>query len=448
MYYDAEWTSTDQIPQRAVARGEMDRFGSQDDSTGGDTHRYSLSSTFWGELSPAVSYNANAYIVDYELRLTSNATYYTAATGSDQFTQFDDRTTYGAQASFDVDLNDVHQLEVGANFRYDDIREVGVGGSENARIVDMVSRSAVEEFSQSAYSSVHSQWNDWFASIVGVRYDHYQVDVKSKLAGGADGHESDDLLSPKLSLRFGPFAETEFFVNYGEGFHSNDARGVVDNTSDVPLLSPSKGYELGMRTAWIEDLQFSLVLFRLDLDSELVFVGDDATTEPRGATKRTGFEIGAYYQPVDWFVLDIDYAKSETEFDDQQFDGGVALGRYVPDSIEDVFSLGASFDFDNGYYGGLRMRYFGPRKLTESGDIKSDSTSLVNANFGYRWQGGLSLGVEVINMLDREDDDITYLYESRTRAERDANPAAAPVEDLHSHPVEPRTVRLTVGYEF
>jgi outer membrane receptor protein involved in Fe transport len=456
MYYDSDWTSTDQVPQRAVASGEMDRFGSQDDTTGGDTHRYSLSSKFWGELSPQVRYTASAYAVDYELHLTSNASYYTAATGSDQFTQFDNRMTYGGHAALEYDLNEDHRLDLGVNLRYDDISDVGVGSSKNANIYDFVSRSSVDELSYSVYSSFHSQWNDWFASIVGVRYDHYSVDVDAKKAGLAEGDESADLVSPKLSLRFGPFAETEFFVNYGEGFHSNDARGVVDDSisnpangsSDVPMLSESKGYELGMRTAIVDDLQFSVVLFRLDLDSELVFVGDDATTEPRGATKRTGIEIGAYYQPVDWFVLDVDYAKSETKFKNQQFDGADVLGRYVPDSIEDVFSLGASFDFDNGVYGGLRMRYFGPRKLTESGDVESDSTSLVNANIGYRWKGGLSMGLEVINLLDREDDDITYLYESRTKAERDANPAALPIEDLHSHPVEPRTVRLSVGYTF
>ncbi|NHO68499.1 TonB-dependent receptor [Aestuariicella hydrocarbonica] len=452
MGYDTDWHSTDQIPQRLVDSGELDRYGSLDPTTGGDTHRYSLSTSVWQELDEKSRFNASAYLLDYQLRLTSNATYFSADAADDpsnlgdQFTQFDDRMSYGGSFNYEWDVDAVHHLSTGANLRYDDIKDVGVGSSYHADIYQLISRSSVEEFSQSLYASVNSQWNDWLATIVGVRYDHYQVDVYSRLSGGVEGDASDDLVSPKFSLRFGPFAETEFFVNYGEGFHSNDARGVVNDAAGVPMLSPSKGYELGLRSAIVEHLQFSVVVFRLDLDSELVFVGDDATTEPRGATKRTGIEIGAYYQPVDWLVLDIDYATSETRFKDPQYDGADLLGDYVPDSIEDVFSLGLSVDLDSGAYGGLRLRYFGPRKLTESGDIESDSTTMVNANVGYRWHNGLTLGLEVLNLFDNEDDDITYLYESRTLSERQAS--IDPIESFHSHPVEPLTVRVTASYTF
>ncbi|PCK03879.1 MAG: TonB-dependent receptor, partial [Alteromonadaceae bacterium] len=291
---------------------------------------------------------------------------------------------------------------------------------------------------------IHSQWNDWFASVVGLRYDYFDMDVEDKLNALNSGSENDDLVTPKLSLRFGPFKDTEFFINLGKGLHSNDARGVV--ADEVPLLSESTGYELGIRSTSVENLQLSLVLFQLNLDSELVFVGDDGTTEPKDASRRRGIEFSVYYQATDWFVLDADYTKSQARFKDDQFDGDQLLGNRVPDSIEDVFSMGLSFDLENGLYTGLRLRYFGPRNLTENTTVQSKSSSMVNANIGYRFNTGLAFSLEILNLTDRKGDDITYWYASRTQEERENNIEA--IEDFHSHAMIPRTLRGTISYEF
>jgi outer membrane receptor protein involved in Fe transport len=321
-----------------------------------------------------------------------------------------------------------------------------VGFSQRGLIYDLFASAAVEEQALGVYSSVHSQWTAWFASIAGLRYQTIDVVVADKLDATAGGRDREALLSPKLSLRFGPFASTEFFINYGEGFHSNDARGVVRKASAVPLMSESVGYELGMRSLLANDIQLSVVAFRLDLDSELVFVGDESTTEPRDASRRQGLEVSVFYQPMDWFVLDMDFASSETEFKQLQVDEGQVLGKYVPDSVEQVFAMGASIDLDNGVYAGLRLRYFGPRKLTEGGDVESAASKSLNANIGYRFSNGISLGLEVINALDERDDDITYYYASRTLSERSAS--IEPQLDMHAHPMEPRTYRGTLAYHF
>lgn len=453
--YEADWTSTDQVPQRLVDDGSLDRYGSLDDSTGGDTHRYSLSANMWSQLSDTLHLDSQFYVFDYALRLTSNASYFSRDDvddpdfRGDQFTQFDNRLSYGGQLDFSQVLNSRHELNYGAELRLDDINDVGVGFSQQALIYDLFARAAIDEIALGVYGSVHSQWTDWFATIAGLRYQTIDVSVDAKRVGDDEGDDREALLSPKLSLRFGPFANTEFFVNYGEGFHSNDARGVVRGGSaanTVPLMSESTGYELGMRSLLARDVQVSLVLFRLDLDSELVFVGDESTTEPRDATRRQGVELSVFYQPVDWFVLDVDYAASNTRFKNQQFDGATALGKNVPDSVENVFAMGASVELDNGVYGGVRLRYFGPRKLTEGGDIESDASQILNANLGYRFDNGVSLGLEVINVLDDSDDDITYYYASRTASERTAG--IDPIDDFHSHPMEPRTLRASLSFEF
>ncbi|MBU0539633.1 MAG: TonB-dependent receptor, partial [Gammaproteobacteria bacterium] len=86
------------------------------------------------------------------------------------------------------------------------------------------------------------------------------------------------------------------------------------------------------------------------------------------------------------------------------------------------------------------------RKLTEGGDIESDASQILNANLGYRFDNGVSLGLEVINVLDDSDDDITYYYASRTASERTAG--IDPIDDFHSHPMEPRTLRASLSFEF
>jgi len=45
-------------------------------------------------------------------------------------------------------------------------------------------------------------------------------------------------------------------------------------------------------------------------------------------------------------------------------------------------------------------------------------------------------------VFDADDNDITYFYESQLPGE------AAPMEDIHFHPVEPRTLRGTLTWRF
>jgi len=436
MAYEAQWRATDQIPQRLVDSGQLDRFGSVSDTSGGDTHRYSLSFETQGQWNQT-DVQARAYVIDYELRLTSNPTYFVGDTvNGDEFTQFDERRIWGAELKWVQAFEDLGEISWGTTLRYDDIGDVGVGPSQNGRNTSFAARDQVQELAVAGYASLTTPWNDWFTTSLGVRYDRIAVDVKAR------GDESDQLFSPKISLQFGPWADTELFVNYGHSFHSNDARGVVAETDAVPLFAKSKGAEVGLRTALIEDVQLSFALFALDLDSELIFVGDDGTTEPRDATRREGWELGVYYQPTPWLIVDADVTQAKAEFKDK-IDGNT---QRVPDAVERVMSLGVTVDLDSGWHGGLRWRYLGARALTEDNSIRSDSTSMVNLNAGYRFSSQLSLGLEVINVLDTDANDITYLYESRTQEE--LNAGSDPILDRHFHPVEPRTVRATVTYQF
>ena len=130
----------------------------------------------------------------------------------------------------------------------------------------------------------------------GLRAEMFTFNVTNRCDTCVDqpaGKTSSGLVLPKVNLILGPWFQTEFFANYGEGYHSNDARSAVA-PGGVPLAR-AKTYEVGLRSQpWGPDgLMLTASLWAIDLQSELVFVGDEGTTEARGPTRRRGVEVAA-----------------------------------------------------------------------------------------------------------------------------------------------------------
>jgi outer membrane receptor protein involved in Fe transport len=260
------------------------------------------------------------------------------------------------------------------------------------------------------------------------------------------GTVDDGIVSPKLSMIFGPWASTEYFVNAGYGFHSNDARGVtihVDPVTGEPVdpatpLVRAKGAELGARTEAIRNVQSSLALWYLTLDSELVFVGDAGTTEAGRPSRRYGLEWSTRWTPYPWLLFDLDVALTRARFSD-----GAAEGEDIPGAPPSVVAAGATITGYRGFSGALFMRFFGPRPLVESGDVKSGSSTLFDMQLGWQPAPRWKLRLDVFNLFDADVDDITYFYESRLPGE-----PAKGVADVHFHPAEKRSFRATVSYAF
>lgn len=436
--YDGDWRSTDQIPMRAVQSGELDRFGFVDPTSGGASHRYSLAldaqtALGGGETSVLV------YALDYRLRLVSNFTYFTAGANGDQFEQADDRKVYGGEWSWRrgfTALRRSHEFTAGTQLRRDDIGAVGLYQTANGRRVATVREDSVAQTSAALYTSLETQWTDFVRTTVGLRADHFRFKVESAVAENS-GQRDDAMASPKFALVLGPWRATEFFANVGRGFHSNDARGTTLQVDPADPLVSALGAELGLRTAILPNTQLSVALWSLDLDSELLFVGDAGTTEASRSSRRRGLELAAIWNPMEWLIVDADAAWSRARF------GGVdPAGNRVPGAVENVLSLGVAVDDPRGWSGGARIRHLGAAPLIENDSVRSKATTLVNVEAGYRISPTLKASVAMYNVFNRADNDITYFYESQLANE------SSPVADIHFHPVEPRTVRLTVTSSF
>ncbi|MEX2495204.1 MAG: TonB-dependent receptor [Woeseia sp.] len=441
MAYDASWTSTDQVPLRAVQSGLVDRFGFIDPTLGGNSDRYSLSFDLRRPTSDG-HWNVSGYAIDYGLNLYSNFTYFLDdPVNGDQFEQFDSRRIYGVEGHYHLPLmiGTESGLEAGIQIRRDDIDTVGLFRTVERRRLATLRSDAVKETSYAAWAELDLGLTPWLRSVIGVRADRYLFNVNSNIAANS-GSASKTLASPKLSLVFGPFSETEIFINAGRGFHSNDARGTtirVDPTDGVTPLQPvdplatADALDVGVRTAPLPGLQLTADLWWLELDSELVFVGDAGTTETSGASRRRGVELGIFYAVRDSLLIDVDVSLSHARFEN---------GDRIPNAVDNTASLGLTWNPEGPWRAGARLRHLGDAPLDESGSLRSASTTLLNAEIGFLITPNLELSLAAFNLFDADDNDITYFFESQLAGE------AAPVADIHFHPVEPQTLLLELEF--
>jgi len=446
--YHGVWGSSDQIARRAIGR-ETGIWGSLNDTTGGDSTRVNLLAD-WRRGDAHSATHVLLYGSYYDLDLFSDFTYFLDdPVRGDQFEQRDRRITLGLKASqtwFGEMLGRKTENTLGLQVRSDNIRN-GLFHTQDRRRLEITRQDHVIETSVGAYFENKTQWAQKFRTVLGVRGDVFAFDVRSSNLAVNAGSATAFIASPKAALIFGPWMDTEFYVNGGLGFHSNDARGVLTRTDPSsgesvrgakPLVR-TKGAEVGVRTTAVPGLQSSLTLWLLDIDSELLFVGDAGTTEASRPSRRYGVEFANFYEPTKWLTLDADFAWSHTRFRDR-----APEGNHIPGSLETVVAAGVSVqDFCGGLFASARVRYFGARSLIEDDSVRSPATTVVNAQVGYKFNETWTATVDVLNLFDERASDIDYYYTSRLRGEPPGG-----VDDRHTHPNEPRSVRLTMSARF
>jgi hypothetical protein len=416
----------------------------------------------------------------YDLDLFSDFTYFlTDPNRGDQFEQADRRWVAGLDARHTV-LSQWSgrrmQNTVGLQARNDWIHN-GLYQAENRMRVDktdsdtgttLPATTDADRFTDtvvSFYAENKIQWSDKFRSVAGIRGDLDYFDVTNLVPDPSEakantGTARQFLPSPKLNLIFGPWSNTEFYLQGGFSFHSNDGRGATqtvepvsaDNpypntpVSKIPALIPTKGGEIGIRTVAVPHLQSTVSLWYLRSASELQQDGDTGgTTASAQPSNRYGFELANYYTPLEHLALDFDFANSKALF--TTIDDGDAApespgGKRVPEAVGLVLSSGVTLHDYQGLSGSLRLRYFGPRDLTSDSIYRSNATALLNGEVGYQFKKKWRISAEFLNLLNRRDSDIDYAYTSRII------PTGTSAFTGVIHPVEPSQVRFVLGRTF
>lgn len=436
-YYN-HWTATNQIPERAVKRELISRLGSLDPSDGGEVHRFGLTFNGWNDSTLGQT-RLTLYGYYSDLRLYSNFTFFLDdPIHGDQIFQKDRRFVVGGNLDhhWHWSAGKINAgFRLGAQIRHDFIPKVALYHTQKRNIVALATVDQINQTSLGVYLENVTRWHPKVRTLAALRGDIFFFAVKDSLRDLHSGDASDALVNPKFGLILGPWHDSELYFNYGFGFHSNDARGVVMGAD--PLVR-SRGFEVGFRTYWLPGLSTTLALWQLKLDSELVFVGDAGTTEPSGKSKRYGVELSNRYRPFDWLTLDFDLALTRARFEDVGNDAD-----QIPNSVGRVISGGVTIDHPSGGYAAIRIRHFGAVPLNEAGTVEAGSTTLVNLGLGWRWRDRLQLSLDLLNLTGSKDFDIAYFYASRLPGE-----APSGVEDVHFHPVQPRQFRGTVQLFF
>ncbi|HYW11417.1 MAG TPA: TonB-dependent receptor, partial [Longimicrobium sp.] len=448
MAYGNRWNASDQIPLRAVESGMIGRFAQIDSTDGGNARRYSLSAS-WSHTGASALREVQLFGVWSDLDLYSNFAYFLDdPEGGDQFHQHDRRMVAGANATQSQPLRLfglAHAVTVGTQLRADVIDGLGLHRTRARVRQGTVRQDEVTETSAGVFAEARSQWRPWLRSVLGVRADGFAFDVASDRPENS-GTSRAAIVSPKASLVVTPGRGAEFYLSGGFGFHSNDARGTVitvDPAGGQPAervdpLVRSRGAEVGVRAAPLPGLRSTLTLWALDLDSELLFVGDAGATEPTATSRRRGVTWANFWRPLPSLSLDADVSLARARL------SGVAAGEdRIPGALENVIAGGISWQQPGGAFAALRLRHFGAYPLLEDNSVRADPATLLNAAAGYAFPSGLRLEATVLNLLDSDAADIQYFYASRLRGE-----PADGVEDVHFHPVEPRQLRVSVRWDF
>ena len=430
------WNGSGQVPLRDVTDGELSRFGSIDPSEGGKSVRSTGRVDYHYDLPGGGTAFARLWAQYYYLSLFTNFTFYlNDPVHGDGIEQTDRRWLTGSDVGYRQIfrlLNYEGTMTAGLQTRFDKI-QVRLGTQQKRSSLAITQESDIFEASYSPYLKLDLQFLPWLRFVGGGRVDIFTYNVHDRCGTDCsvrpNGTASDSIASGKANVIVGPWARTEFFMNVGTGFHSNDARDVVLNPS-ATTLPRAIGYELGIRSQPWTWSEFLATFWLLDLESELVFVGDEGTTEARGKTRRLGTELSARLNPIEWLSIRGDITYTHAEF--------LKTGNSVPLAPEFTAFSSVTTRLPFGLSGTFQMLTVGSRAATEDRRVLLEPFTIFDLILRYQLPltpptGRLEAFFSIRNVTDTDWRQAQFFYASRLPGE-----PAGGVADIHFVPGTPR----------
>ncbi|MBI4402462.1 MAG: TonB-dependent receptor plug domain-containing protein [Nitrospirae bacterium] len=443
-HHQGRWNASGQIPFREVEAGRLDRFGFIDPTEGGRTMRSTGRLQYHYDTTAGGTAFADLYAQYYRLDLFSNFTFFLHdPVNGDGIEQDDRRGVYGGDVGYRQSgdlLGIASTATLGVQARIDDAH-VRLGTQHRRERLGTTVDADILQASYSPYLKLEFQLMPWMRLVGGARSDVFTFDVKNRCATcpqQPNGKTDAKIANTKGNLILGPWFGTEFFMNVGTGFHSNDARSVVSNPN-AQILPRATGYEVGFRTKQWDRVEFIAALWSLDLSSELVFVGDEGTTKIRGATRRYGMELGARINLVDWLTLAGDVTLTHAEFR--------GTGGAIPLAPEVTGRADLTARLPMGLSSSLQMLHLGRRPATEDRRATAQPFTVFDLVTRYKLpvkieRGRLEAFLSVMNLTDTKWRQAQFFFESQLKNE------PAPVGDIHFVPGPPRMIMGGVSWYF
>jgi len=414
-FFKTDWDASGEIPSRQIRSGEIGRFGSNDPSEGGKSERQNLS-LIYNYTDANQSFTAQTWASWYKLQLWSNfSLFLNNPVNGDGIEQNDKRFLAGNNITYRRSYSIwglPSETFLGFQSRFDHIR-VGLFNQEDRRRLSTTNDNGIQQTNLGWFAHQEVRLNDWVRAQLGARLDNFWFNVKQDgpATEPISGAASKSMINPKMNWIFTPFndhdiaRQTNLFVNMGGGFHSNDSRVVVQDPAKA--LARYWSGELGVRTRLLNKVDFSMSVWNSYLSSELVFVGDEGTFEPSGASRRQGIESEVRYDILPWLSFDSDISYTWAKF---------VNGDKVPLAPRFLAFTGLTLRHDSGLQARLQMRHVGRRYGIEDGSIQTPTATVFDLFLKYVWQR-YEFFVEFQNLANTKWRSAEHVFESRTANE-------------------------------
>jgi outer membrane receptor protein involved in Fe transport len=452
MHYRGLWNATTDQPERAIEEGLISRYGSLDPSDGGMAQRTSLTAQLYKPIANG-DLRASAYVFGNHLTLWNDFTHFLIdPVHGDQEAQHEDRTTIGANVDYKHAapiFSIPNELDFGIATR-SDFNDLSRLPTEDRVVIpaaqgplNFSEQDTVRLSSQSAYLQASTHWTEWFRSVLGLRYDTQYGSDK----GTNTGNSSDHLLAPKGSLIFRPVEMTEIYMSAGRGFHSDDLRGVTaaqnEHVAGAPLIARQSGEEIGLRQQFTHAFTMTVAFYKLSAQSETTYDPDAGVDSAGPGSRRRGYEINLTYQALQWLEFYGSYSGNHARYVTPYDDGTGHVGEYLPNAPFATGSFNTYIKNLGPWSGSLGYRYLSSYPLSSDDAVQGHGYGIWSADAHYRIGAGWSVGLGVYNLTNKKADAAEFWYIDRLPGE-----PAAGVADVHVHPLEGISGRLTVAKSF
>lgn len=436
--FTSKWDASGQIPERAVANGSISRFGSIDPTEGGNTERHNANLVISHQFKNGSNWENQAFYSRYKFNLFSNFTFFlNDPVNGDEIQQSESRNIFGYSTRFNNTYflgNKTLRSTYGIGLRYD--------ATNNSRLSNVVARKFLSDVKlgdikeTNLYAFMQQQLNTgkWLIDA-GVRVDYFSFGYHDKLSSTQLASQQKAIVSPKLNIQYSINKAIQLYVKSGKGFHSNDARVVVENEGKQ-ILPAAYGADLGIIVKPAEHMLINMAAWYLYLDQEFVYVGDAGVVEPGGKSKRAGVDITARYQ----FTKKL-FANAHFNFTKPRAIGEPKGADYIPLAPTFTSVGGVYYKAQRGFNGSINYRYIKNRPANEDNSITAKGYFLMDASINYT-RPKYEIGMAFENIFNIKWNEAQFATESRLMNE------TAPVNELHYTPGTPFFARLKLAVFF
>jgi len=452
MYYHGRWNSTTDQPERAIREGLIGPFGTLEPSDGGAAQRSSLTMQYF-KTAGGGQLHASAYLFNNQLTLWNDFTHFLVdPANGDQEAQHENRTVIGGELSYEhpaplFGLDNSVLTGIDIRRDYNDVSRlptkdrIVIAAADDP--LNFSEADRVRLTNGAAYAQATTHWAGWLRSVVGVRFDAIHGVDSGTNAGTASAH----LFQPKGSLIFRPAESTELYLSAGRGFHSDDLRGVTAaraaGRDDAPLIARQKGEEIGVRQQFTPSFTATLALYSLDAESETTYDPDAGVDSAGPGSRRRGFELNLTYQALRWLEFYVSYSYNHARFTTPYDDGTDHVGEFLPNAPFATGSFNVYVKDLGAWSGGLEYRYLSAFPLSSDDQVKGHGYGEWSGDAHYAFGDGWSTGFGLYNLLNTKADAAEFWYVDRLRGE-----PAAGIADVHVHPLEGRSLLVTIAKSF